>query len=98
TAACGHDDHRRPRELGRREQHVDLDLRRGRGPRVAGGDPARPEAPRMRRALVTALVLAAIVAPGAEAHFGTAKLGYRSTITGVDPKMPGLRFKILSGD
>ena len=52
----------------------------------------------MRRALVTALVLAAIVAPGAEAHFGTAKLGYRSTITGVDPKMPGLRFKILSGD
>jgi hypothetical protein len=77
---------------------VDLDLHRGRDPRVARGDPARPEATHVRRAFVTALVLAAILAPAADAHFGTAKLGYRSTITKVDPKMPGLRFKILSGD
>ena len=48
---------------------------------------------RRRRALA-----AALLAPGAEAHFGTGKLGYRSTITGVDPRMPGLKFKILYGD
>jgi hypothetical protein len=41
---------------------------------------------------------AAVLAPGAEAHFGTGKLGYRSTITGVKPKMPGLRLKVLYGD
>jgi len=52
----------------------------------------------VRRALVVAALLAALLAPAAEAHFGTAKLGYRSTITGVDPGMPGLRFKILYGD
>ena len=52
----------------------------------------------MKRLLVLAALAAAILAPGAEAHFGTAKLGYRSTITNVDPKMPGLRFKILYGD
>ena len=52
----------------------------------------------MRRLLVLAAVAAAILAPAAEAHFGTAKLGYRSRITNVDPKMPGLRFKILYGD
>ena len=58
----------------------------------------RPETPRVKRSLLVAVVLAALLAPGAEAHFGTGKLGYRSTITGVDPRMPGLRFKILYGD
>ena len=52
----------------------------------------------MRRALLVAAVLAVLLAPGAEAHYGTAKLGYRSTITGVHPKMPGLRLSILYGD
>ena len=52
----------------------------------------------MKRALVLAVLGAAVLAPGAEAHFGTGKLGYRSTITGVDPRMPGLRFKVLYGD
>ena len=52
----------------------------------------------MKRSLLVAVVLAALLAPGAEAHFGTGKLGYRSTITGVDPRMRGLQFKILYGD
>jgi hypothetical protein len=52
----------------------------------------------LRRALLVAAVLTALLAPGAEAHFGTGKLGYRSTITGVHPKMRGLRFSILYGD
>jgi len=52
----------------------------------------------LKRSLLVAVVLAALLAPGAEAHFGTGKLGYRSTITGVDPRMRGLRFKILYGD
>jgi len=52
----------------------------------------------VRRLVVLAALVAAILAPGAEAHFGTGKLGYHSTITGVDPRMPGLRFSILYGD
>jgi hypothetical protein len=52
----------------------------------------------VKRSLLLAALAAALLAPGAEAHFGTGKLGYRSTITGVDPRMPGLRFKILYGD
>ena len=52
----------------------------------------------MKRSLLVASALAALLAPAAEAHFGTAKLGYRSTITSVKPRMPGLRFKILYGD
>jgi hypothetical protein len=52
----------------------------------------------LRRALAAAALVAAVLAPGAEAHFGTGKLGYRSTITAVKPKMPGLRLKILYGD
>ena len=52
----------------------------------------------MRRALPLAALVAAVLVPGAAAHFGTAKLGYHSTITAVEPRMPGLRFKILSGD
>ena len=52
----------------------------------------------MRRLVVLAALVAVTLAPGAEAHFGTGKLGYHSTITGVDPRMPGLRFSILYGD
>ena len=54
----------------------------------------------MRRAVTLAAVaLAAVLAaPGAEAHFGTAKLGYRSTITGVSPRIRGLQLKVLYGD
>ena len=52
----------------------------------------------MRRLVVLAALVAATLVPGAEAHFGTGKLGYHSTITGVDPRMPGLRFSILYGD
>ena len=52
----------------------------------------------MKRALVLAVLAAAVFARGAEAHFGTAKLGYRSTITAVKPHMPGLKFKVLYGD
>ena len=52
----------------------------------------------MKRALVLAVLAAAILAPGAGAHTATAKLGYKSTIEKVEPRMPGLRFKILYGD
>ena len=52
----------------------------------------------MTRALVLAVLAAALFAPGAVAHYGTGKLGYRSTIKKVEPRMPGLRFKILYGD
>ena len=54
----------------------------------------------MRRALVVAAVTltAVLVAPGAEAHYGTARLGYRSTIRGLEPPMRGLKLKVLYGD
>ena len=52
----------------------------------------------MKRTLVVAVLAAAILAPAADAHNATAKLGYRSTIEKVEPRMPGLIFKILSGD
>jgi hypothetical protein len=54
----------------------------------------------MRQALaLAAVVLAAVlVAPGSEAHNASAKLGYRSRITGVKPAIPGLQLKILYGD
>jgi hypothetical protein len=52
----------------------------------------------VKRALVLAVLVAAVLAPGAEAHFGTGKLGYRSTITAIEPRMPGLKFKVLFGD
>ncbi len=54
----------------------------------------------MRRALVVAGIglTALLVAPGAGAHFGTAKLGYRSTIRAVEPPMRGLKLKVLYGD
>jgi hypothetical protein len=52
----------------------------------------------LRRALAVAGVLACLVAPGADAHFGTAKLGYRSTVDGVKPRVPGVQLKVLYGD
>ena len=52
----------------------------------------------MRRALAVAGVLACLLAPGAQAHFGTAKLGYRSTIESVKPRVPGAQLKVLYGD
>jgi hypothetical protein len=54
----------------------------------------------LRRALVVAAVAltAVLLAPGAEAHYGTAKLGYRSTIRAVKPPMRGLKLKVLYGD
>jgi hypothetical protein len=39
-----------------------------------------------------------VLPPVGGAHYGTGKLGYRSTIRAVKPPMPGLRFKILYGD
>jgi hypothetical protein len=54
----------------------------------------------LRRAVALAAVAltAALLAPGAEAHFGTGKLGYRSTIRAVKPPLHGLQFKVLYGD
>jgi hypothetical protein len=54
----------------------------------------------LRRALALAAVAlaAVLLAPGAEAHFGTGKLGYRSTIRAVKPPMRGLELKVLYGD
>jgi hypothetical protein len=52
----------------------------------------------VKRVLALAVLAAAVFASGAEAHFGTAKLGYRSTITAIEPRMPGLKFKVLYGD
>jgi hypothetical protein len=77
---------------------MDLDRRRGRGDRGARSGLPDPETPYVRRALAAATLVAAILAPGAGAHYGTGKLGYRSTITEVEPRMVGLRFKILYGD
>lgn len=52
----------------------------------------------MKRFLGVSALFACLVAPGAEAHFGTAKLGYRSTIEGVQPRVPGMKLKVLYGD
>jgi hypothetical protein len=54
----------------------------------------------VRRALVVAAVAltAVLIAPWADAHNITAKLGYHSTIRAVKPPMRGLRLKILYGD
>ena len=56
------------------------------------------EASPLRRALAAAALLACILAPGAEAHFGTGKLGYRSTIRAVKPRVNGVQLKVLYGD
>jgi hypothetical protein len=54
----------------------------------------------LQRGLTLAVVAlaAALLAPGADAHYGTAKLGYRSTIRGLSPPMRGLKLKVLYGD
>ena len=54
----------------------------------------------MRRgpALAAVGLAAVLLPPGAGAHFGTGKKGYRSRIVAVKPNMPGLRLKILYGD
>ena len=52
----------------------------------------------MRRALAAVALAAALLAPGAGAHFGTGKLGYRSTIRAVKPPLPGVELKVLFGD
>jgi hypothetical protein len=52
----------------------------------------------VKRALLLAVLVAAVLAPCADAHFGTAKLGYRSTITKIEPRMRGLTFSVLYGD
>jgi hypothetical protein len=53
---------------------------------------------RQRLALAVVTLAAALLASGAEAHVGTAKLGYRSTIRAVEPPMRGLELKVLYGD
>ena len=52
----------------------------------------------MRRALTAVVLLACILAPGAEAHYGTGKLGYRSTIRAIEPRVNGLQAKVLYVD
>jgi hypothetical protein len=49
----------------------------------------------VRRAIAATALLACLVAPGAEAHFGTGKLGYRSTIRAMKPRIPGVQLKVL---
>jgi hypothetical protein len=56
------------------------------------------EAPSLRRALAVAVLFFCSLAPGADAHFGTGKLGYRSTIKAVKPPMRGIQVKVLYGD
>jgi hypothetical protein len=56
------------------------------------------EAPPLRSALAVVAVWACILAPGAQAHFGTGKLGYRSTIEAVKPRVEGIRLNVLYGD
>jgi hypothetical protein len=54
----------------------------------------------LKRGLALAVVAlaAVLLPPGAGAHFGTGKLGYRSTIRGLKPPMRGLKLKVLYGD
>lgn len=47
----------------------------------------------MKRAILIAVLAAAMTVPTAEAHNATAKLGYRSTILAVKPPMPGLQWR-----
>ena len=49
-------------------------------------------------ALFGALGAAVVAAPGAQAHYGTAKLGYRSHVLAITPHIPGLKARILYGD
>jgi hypothetical protein len=53
----------------------------------------------LKRVLLAAALLAAVLLPpGAEAHYGTGKKGYRSRILAVKPHEAGLQLKILYGD
>jgi hypothetical protein len=52
----------------------------------------------LRRALFALALLAVLLPPGAESHFGTGKKGYRSRIVAVKPPVRGLQLKILYGD
>jgi hypothetical protein len=52
----------------------------------------------VKRSLALTAAVAALLAPGAEAHFGTGKLGYRSRILAVKPPVRGLDLKVLYGD
>ena len=54
----------------------------------------------MRRGLALLGVLGAAVlaAPCAEAHYNTAKLGYRSQVLALSPPIPGVKAKVLYGD
>ena len=80
SASAGHHDDHCERE--RRGRRVDGLAGRCRDHRRPGRGRRRAplEAPSLRRALAVAALFACILAPGAEAHFGTGKLGYRSTI------------------
>ena len=49
-------------------------------------------------ALVGAVVAASLAAPGADAHYGTAKKGYRSHVIAVTPRIPGVQARVLYGD
>jgi hypothetical protein len=52
----------------------------------------------LTKTFALAALLACLLAPGAEAHFDTGKLGYRSTIRGVKPRPNGVQVKVLYGD
>jgi hypothetical protein len=53
----------------------------------------------LKRAFLAVALLAAVLLPGgAEAHYGTAKKGYRSRILAVKPHETGLELKVLYGD
>ena len=52
----------------------------------------------MTRALAFVGILSLLFVPGAEAHYGTGKLGYRSRILAVKPHEPGLELKVLYRD
>ena len=52
----------------------------------------------MSKALGVAALVACLVAAGAQAHFDTAKLGYRSTTKEIVPPISGVRAKVLYGD
>jgi len=56
------------------------------------------EAPTLKRFVTVAGLVALLLAPGAGAHFGTGKLGYRSRVVAVRPAVTGLEFKILYAD
>lgn len=52
----------------------------------------------MRYSIAVIGLAALLIAPGAEAHYNTAKLGYRSKVVAVKPAVPGVRLRVLFGD